>query len=168
MIGQQILELFIEAGWLLIIPAITAVLSLVIGILYKRGYGKLAATFEAASPYVVDALQRVIDDKKITKAEAKAEGVKALVKTAPLIVRALSGGVVRAQAGQAVESAHSASKIMGDSRKQRIQEVGIAATADGNQLGAEVAAKFRKGAISVTGGKGKNGFRAGIEAKFKL
>lgn len=145
---------------------LTTVSMVAVFLLNRYGHGKAAKIVEAVSPHIVATMNKVLADGQITKADAKVvamEAARYVVKDlSPVLSKSMLETSVNAIASEAIERAVSAAKVgVG-------KEVVVGAFTNGKNLGAEIAAKFKRGEIgaNVTAGAGK--VAAGITGKFRF
>lgn len=149
----------------IIVPALFAMGTY---LLRQKGLDKAAAIIDAVSPAIVDALERAKQQKVMTGDYAKREAVKAAKQAVPAVARVLAGAKIEKLAADTIQAAYDGKKNLDAAKVKRIKDLSLSATTDGKKLGAEIKAGFKRGAVSVTGSGGRDGWRAGIGGKFKF
>ena len=151
-------------GWEVLVPSVSLVIGLLLAFLRKKGMAQAAAILEAASPIIVDAIERAKNKQVISGPVAKGNAILAARAAMPLAVKALSAGALDKMASEHIESAYKDVKA----GKRRIQELGISATTDGKRLGGEVKARFKRGELTAGASGGKGGLKARIGGAFRF
>jgi hypothetical protein len=147
--------------------AVAAILGFGVRWLRGRALDKAAAILQAVAPVIVGAIERYKqmyvyshEGKPMTGELAKAQAMEAARAAVPAIAKVLAPSLVTKMASEAIEK----QVPWAEDNIKRMKGLSVHASTDGKEIGAEIKAELKRGAIKVHGSN-KGG---GIGAAFRF
>lgn len=160
------IEIAKELGWQVSIPLFTVIVGAVGAMLRRNGLKWADDILRAIAPVIINVIElKKIEGGGIAGKVAKSNAVAAAVSNVPLVAKALAPMKVKEIASDIIEQSYKEHKIVqSESVQQRALEIG--ANINGREIGANIKAQLKKGAITLGAKKTKAGWGARTGLKF--